>query len=153
MEKCFTLPHAVMSKILKCLCQKAQTPRTHRDNKFPRDRKKWNSGEYITFIFFPNIVWCHLLMVSHCLCWPSIYLSYQPHGRDAPPVHVEPVDPFISLILTGRGAKTPAVLPLKEGMTEATRWLKRSLHHDTSPFCFVGFYFALQMKGSVSWGV
>ena len=34
-------------------------------------------------------------------------------------MHVEPVETFTSLILTGRGAVTPAVLPLKEGMSEA----------------------------------
>eukprot|EP00434_Breviolum_minutum_P010469 symbB.v1.2.009233.t1/scaffold583.1/size184467/5 len=33
-------------------------------------------------------------------------------------VRDHPVEPFTSLILTGRGAKTPAVLPLKEGMSE-----------------------------------
>ena len=133
----FTLPHAVISKVLKCLCLRAQNPRTNRDNGFPLDRKNLNSGEYITSILFPKNVWCHLLMVSHCSCWPSIHLSFvwAAPGRDPPPVHVEPVEPFTSLILTGRGAKTPAVLPLKEGMSEAI-----DSDHSLRRRFFVGFH-------------
>ncbi len=62
------------------------------------------------------------------------HLSYP--GRD-PPVHVEPVEPVTSLILTGRGAKTPTVLPLKEGMTEASGLRRRIIHYNRR---FVGFF-------------